>query len=244
LARAQARAEPLSGDQMASGVSALVRLRFRHDMAPAQSGERHVQGCPDLSRATNMEKPRIRSRRLTTVSPWVKIMEREVEFSRGAPVEIYHAVEQPDYIAVVALTPAGKIPIVRQFRPALEAYSWELPAGLVDPAEKPIDCARRELAEETGLAVRSIHSLGETFPCTGRLNNRIHSFFVRAGSRMARFEAEPGITVKLVSPAELARLIRAGNFSSHLHIGALLLAELHGFLALPRSRRRLTRPVK
>jgi hypothetical protein len=79
--------------------------------------------------------------------------------------------------------------------------------------------------------------LGETFPCTGRLSNRIHSFFVRAGSRMARFEPEPGITVKLVSPAELARLIRAGNFSSQLHIGALLLAELHGFLALPRSRR-------
>ena len=126
-------------------------------------------------------------------------MEREVEFSRGAPVEIYHSVEQADYIAVVALTPAGKIPIVRQFRPALEAYSWELPAGLVDPGEKPLDCARRELAEETGLTVRSIHSLGETFPCTGRLGNRIHSFFVRAGSRMARVEPEPGITVKLVS---------------------------------------------
>jgi len=184
-----------------------------------------------------MERPRVRSRRLTTISPWVKIMEREVEFSRGAPVEIYHAVEQADYIAVIALTSAGKIPIVRQFRPALEAYSWELPAGLVDPGEKPLDCARRELAEETGLAVRSIHTLGETFPCTGRLSNRIHSFFVRAGSRMARFEPEPGITVKLVSPAELARLIRAGNFSSQLHIGALLLAELHGFLALPRSRR-------
>jgi ADP-ribose pyrophosphatase len=197
-----------------------------------------------LSRAASKERPRIRSRRLTTVSPWVKIMEREVEFSRGAPVEIYHAVEQADYIAVVALTPAGKIPIVRQFRPAVEAFSWELPAGLVDPGEKPVDCARRELAEETGLAVRSIHSLGEAFPCTGRLSNRIHSFFVRAGGRMARFEPEPGITVKLVSPAELARLIRAGNFSSQLHIGALLLAELHGFLALPRSRRKPKRPVK
>jgi ADP-ribose pyrophosphatase len=44
---------------------------------------------------------------------------------------------------------------VRQFRPALEAFSWELPAGLVDPGES-LDRARRELAEETGLAVRSI----------------------------------------------------------------------------------------
>ena len=42
-------------------------------------------------------------------------------------------------------TPAGKIPIVRQFRPAIEDFAWELPAGLVEPGEKPMDCARREL---------------------------------------------------------------------------------------------------
>ncbi len=76
-----------------------------------------------------MKWPRIRSRRTTAVSPWMSIIAREVEFSRGAPVELYHAVEQADYIAIVALTGDGKIPIVRQFRPALEAFSWELPAG-------------------------------------------------------------------------------------------------------------------
>jgi hypothetical protein len=41
--------------------------------------------------------------------------------------------------------------------------------------------------------------------------------------------------VKLVSPADLARLITSGGFVSQLHIGALLLAELRGFLALPRT---------
>src|ERR1700704_480087 len=106
-----------------------------------------------------MKWPRIRSRRTTTVSPWMSIIAREVEFSRGSKPQIYHAVEQADYISIVALTPSGKIPIVRQYRPALEAFSWELPAGLVDPGEKPLDCARRELAEETGLAAWRIHSL-------------------------------------------------------------------------------------
>jgi hypothetical protein len=41
--------------------------------------------------------------------------------------------------------------------------------------------------------------------------------------------------MKLVSPAEIVRLIRRGEFVSQLHIGALLLAELHGFIALPRK---------
>src|SRR5262249_52563940 len=66
-----------------------------------------------------MKWPRIRSRRTTAVSPWVSIIAREVEFARGAAPQTYHAVEQADYISIVALTPSGKIPIVRQYRPAL-----------------------------------------------------------------------------------------------------------------------------
>jgi hypothetical protein len=50
--------------------------------------------------------------------------------------------------------------------------------------------------------------------------------------------------VKLVSPAEIARLIKSGVFLSQLHIGALLLAELHGFLALPRKAPRAARRAR
>jgi ADP-ribose pyrophosphatase len=191
-----------------------------------------------------MKWPRIRSRRTTAVSPWVSIIAREVEFSRGAAPQTYHAVEQADYISIVALTPSGKIPIVRQYRPALEAFAWELPAGLVDPGEDPADGCRRELMEETGFTARAVHALGENSACTGRLNNRIHNFFVEAGERTRAFEPEPGISVKLVSPAEIARLIKRGVFLSQLHIGALLLAELHGFLALPRNPPRTPRRLR
>ena len=182
-----------------------------------------------------MKWPRIRTRRTTKVSPWMGIIAREVEFSRGASPQTYHAVEQADYVGIVAITRGGKIPIVRQYRPALETFSWELPAGLVDAGEDPLESCRRELLEETGLTVCAIHRLGDKSPCTGRLNNRIHSFFVEAGERIAAFEPEPGVTVKLVSPAEIARMITSGTFVSQLHIGTLLLAELHGFLALPRK---------
>ena len=82
-----------------------------------------------------MSWPRIVSRRTTRVSPWVEIIERGVELNRGGAPELYHAVAQRDYVAIVARTPDGKFPIVRQFRPALEKFTWELPAGTVEQGE-------------------------------------------------------------------------------------------------------------
>ena len=178
------------------------------------------------------EWPKIRSRRTTTISPWMDVIARDVEFSPGTPLQTYHAVGQSDYIAIVALTPNDCIPIVRQYRPAIEAFSWELPAGLVDPGEYPMESCRRELMEETGFPTRAIHPLGTAAACTGRLSNHIHSFFVETGERIATFEPEPGLTVKLISPSELRRMIEAGEFVQQLHLGALLLAQLKSFIKL------------
>jgi 8-oxo-dGTP pyrophosphatase MutT (NUDIX family) len=176
--------------------------------------------------------PKIVSRRSTRVSSWVEIIEREVEFASGSPVELYHAVGQQDYIAIVAVTPDGRIPIVRQFRPALEQFTWELPAGLVDKGETAADCCRRELMEETGYPARAVHALGVYAPCTARLSNRVHSFFVATGAHAPEKKTEAGIELKLVTPAELAALIRSGEFTLQLHIGALLLAGMRGHIDL------------
>ena len=79
---------------------------------------------------------------------------------------------------IVATLPDSRFPIVRQYRPALESFTWEFPAGLIDPDEDAATCCRRELMEETGFAARSVHALGTYAPCTARLSNRVHSFYV------------------------------------------------------------------
>lgn len=176
--------------------------------------------------------PKITSRRAIDISPWMKIIEREVAFTEGGKPELYHAVAQQDYIAIVAKTPEGLIPIVRQYRPAVESLTWELPAGMVEPGEDAAETCKRELLEETALPARAVHALGTFAPCTARLSNRVHSFFVETGSRIEGQPAEAGIAVRLVSPAELADLIRAGAFTLQLHIGALMLAGMRGFIDL------------
>jgi 8-oxo-dGTP pyrophosphatase MutT (NUDIX family) len=174
--------------------------------------------------------PRILSRRSIPVSPWMRLMERAVEFSPGARPETYHAVDQADYIAIVARTGGGLFPIVRQYRPALESRTWELPAGMVDKGEDPAECCRRELLEETGLTTRKVHDLGTYAPCSARLSNLIHSFFVECDVLVPGAKTEAGIEVKFVSAAELAALIRSGEFVLQIHIGAIMLAAMRGHI--------------
>ncbi len=65
-------------------------------------------------------------------------------------------VRHPGAVAVVALTEMGKIALVRQYRTSLDRVTVEIPAGKLEPGEDPLDCARRELKEETGFVAGKI----------------------------------------------------------------------------------------
>ncbi|MBN9050900.1 MAG: NUDIX hydrolase [Rhizobiales bacterium] len=175
--------------------------------------------------------PRILSRRTTRLSPWMEIVARDVAFRPGEPAQTYHAVAQTDYIAILARTPDGGFPLVRQYRPAVEGYTWELPAGMLEAGEDAQAACARELLEETGFPARQIHPLGARVPCSARLSNRIQSFFVETGPRDPAAQPEAGIEVRVVSADELAAMIADGTFTLQLHLGTLLLAAMQGLIA-------------
>ena len=83
---------------------------------------------------------------ITYATPWFQIAGKTMREGE----EPYYSLRLPDYAAVVAITAEERIVIVRQFRPAVERYTLELPSGLIDPGETPAEAARRELLEETG----------------------------------------------------------------------------------------------
>src|SRR5690606_14925669 len=77
-----------------------------------------------------------------------------------AELEIAH---HPGGAAVVAVDAEGRVCLLRQFRHAAGGWLTELPAGKLDGGEPPLECARRELAEEAGVSARRWEKLGEFF---------------------------------------------------------------------------------
>jgi ADP-ribose pyrophosphatase len=96
--------------------------------------------------------PRIIARKVTPVSQWMTIVSRDVQFSPGAEAEIYYAIQQPSYLAAVALTPEGRILLVRQYRPAIERFSFEFPGK----CENTETSARRIRRNERGPEARPV----------------------------------------------------------------------------------------
>jgi ADP-ribose pyrophosphatase len=75
--------------------------------------------------------------------------------------------------------PAGSDPrvlLIRQFRHATDGVIWEIPAGRLDPGESPEQCARRELAEETGMRAERLERLTTIYTTPGFTDERIHLF--------------------------------------------------------------------
>jgi ADP-ribose pyrophosphatase len=105
----------------------------------------------------------------------------EREVFRGRVVRLvlrgkYEIVEHAGGAAVVALDGDGNVLLVRQARPAVGAALLELPAGLVDAGEQPIDCARRELEEETGYTCDHLEPLARFYSSPGFCTELLHVF--------------------------------------------------------------------
>jgi ADP-ribose pyrophosphatase len=86
-------------------------------------------------------------------------------------------VKHPGAVAVLAVTDEGKMLMVEQFRKPLEKTIIEIPAGKLEKGEDPLECAKRELLEETGFACESMESIGSFYTSPGFADELIHLYY-------------------------------------------------------------------
>ncbi len=113
---------------------------------------------------------------------------------------------------MMAVDKKNRVLLVRQYRLPAEAYLWELPAGRLDPGEKPLDAAKRELAEETGYRAKKWKKLVTFFASPGYVQERMTIFLA---TDLTEGKATPmedeRIEVRWFKPKEIKEMIRTGK---------------------------------
>jgi 8-oxo-dGTP pyrophosphatase MutT (NUDIX family) len=163
---------------------------------------------------------------------WLEVREQRVRLANGHEIDRFHLLQGPNWAAVLCLTEDQHVVLVRQYRHGLGGPSLELPAGVIEPSEAPIDAARRELREESGFVATSLEPLIEMTPEPARHTTRAHFFFARAaatGGELALDSSEE-LEVLLVSVSEVFELIEQGHLVHAAHIAAILLAARRGLI--------------
>ena len=132
-------------------------------------------------------------------------------------------VRHPGASAVVALTESGKIVLVRQYRTAIDRVTVEIPAGKLDPGEDPLECAKRELHEETGFSASRIQYLTTIATTPGFCDEVIH-IYMATGLTFdgANPDDDEFVNVDLVPLSELIDAVLDGKIEdAKTVVGAL-----------------------
>ncbi len=144
------------------------------------------------------------------------------------PAAMREVVEHAGSVVVLPVFPDGRILLVRQYRHAAGDFLWELVAGHIEPGERPLPAARRELKEETGYRARRFEHMVTFFPTPGFLTEQMHLYRatgLRAGQ--ARPEADEEFEVRAFKQRELERMLRRGKLRDGKTLVGVLL-ELRG----------------
>lgn len=142
---------------------------------------------------------------------------------------IRDVVRHPGAVAIVALTDDGRICLVRQYRTALGRVTVEIPAGKLAPGEDPLECAARELEEETGMEAEKIAFLTTIASSDGFCDELIH-IYMATGLTFTKSspDADEFINVDLVEVGQLVDAVLDGRIEDGKTVVGALLCDAIG----------------
>ena len=141
--------------------------------------------------------------------PWLTARRDVARLPDGRINNEYYVLEYPDWVNIIAITVDGDFVLERQYRHGLGNTCYELPCGVIEDGETPLEAAKRELLEETGYAGGTWQEWMTLSPNPATSNNLAHSFLAVGVTKVAgqKLDATEDIDVYLKKPEFVKQLL-------------------------------------
>jgi ADP-ribose pyrophosphatase len=176
-------------------------------------------------RKRSRPKARLISSRIVYRGPafWVTTDQVQEPGGISARRDIIHHTGSVVILAVDESSPTPHVLLERQYRHAAQDYLWELPAGRIDPGEKPLPAARRELLEETGYTAARWRRILHFYASPGFVAETM-SVFLATGLHASQAKPEPDeiIHKRMVPLPTAIRMVMTGKIRDAKTISSVL----------------------
>lgn len=151
----------------------------------------------------------------------LKVLVKKERLPHGF-VATYEMIKHPGASLIVPFLNKNTVIMLRQLRPVIGQYIYELPAGTLDKNELPLACARREIVEETGYSGRKFTLVGKIYPVPGYSTEKIFIYKAEGLILTERLVEEDEVIEHLpLSRAAVRRLFKQGKIVDAKTISAL-----------------------
>ncbi|MBN1858355.1 NUDIX hydrolase [Candidatus Bipolaricaulota bacterium] len=170
-----------------------------------------------------MHKPRTIREETVFSGELLELRVDEVELPDGRHA-IREFVLHPGAACILALREPHSLILVRQYRHAVDSELWEIPAGKLDPGETPLQCAKRELLEETGYEAATWHECFRFLSSPGFSNEWLTLFIARSLSHAAARWIDEIPTCRTFPIEQAWRMVHSGEITDAKTILAIQVA--------------------
>ncbi len=156
--------------------------------------------------------------------PWLRVRKEKLRTTAGHVIDAFYLIDYDDWVTVVPVTIEGNIVLINQYRHGVGKEIIELPAGVIEKGESPIDAAKRECKEETGYVFEKFVYLGKTSPNPSMNTNYNHMVLALKGTNTMQQELESSeeIVPFEVSVAKAKQMLFDNEFLQALHTTTLM----------------------